>query len=58
MEVNTKGSQIISAQQRVIDVMDEYDKKMLGISEDLFGHLPIEIEVPNKEELLRNPYAE
>ena len=58
MEIDSKGSQTVSAPQRVIDVMDEYDKKMLGVSEEQFGHLPVEIEVPNKEELLRNPYAE
>ena len=46
------------SKERIADIMDEFDIKILGASEEKLKTFPLHINVPDEVELMRNPYAE
>ena len=58
METETTETKEVTSPKNIIDIMDEFDIKLLGIEKEKLENIPIQIDIPDETELLRNPYAE
>ena len=58
METRISEDQKNNQRQGILEWMDDFDLRILGVTKEKLQDMPIQFDVPKEDDLLRNPYDE